>query len=292
MATKTTNNFPHDSNARNDEKLVRLRMRHGAAGYGVYFMILERLREEATYMSAKDYNMIAFDLRVDAQLIKSVVEDFGLFVFTEDGKYFYSESFLNRMVEKDNAVKKKSLAGKIAMKKRWQNNDKIVISNLSENDNTVITHLSENDNKKENKEKEKKDKKEKNQKKEENKEIKENKEKFSTTMNFINARDAREKEFRQKVDELKGESGWIDQLQVVFSLPRDKLVEQIDAFYSHCITQGEEDKHYTLSDLKRHFTNWLRIILNTDETNKQKRKNRRRADVYSTDEKKDYGSTF
>ena len=56
-------------------------------------MILERLREEPEYMSVKDYNMIAFDLREDASLIKSVIEDFGLFVFTEDGKYFYSESF-------------------------------------------------------------------------------------------------------------------------------------------------------------------------------------------------------
>ena len=85
MATrqiKSTNYFSHDSNARNDEKLVRLRMKQGAAGYGVYFMILERLREEADYMSAKDYNMIAFDLRVDAAIVKSVVEDFGLFTFT------------------------------------------------------------------------------------------------------------------------------------------------------------------------------------------------------------------
>ena len=91
-----TSYFPHDSNARNSDKLIRLRMRHKASGYGVFFMILERLREEPEYMSVKDYNMIAFDLREDASLIKSVIEDFGLFVFTEDGKYFYSESFKKR----------------------------------------------------------------------------------------------------------------------------------------------------------------------------------------------------
>ena len=34
------NYFSHDSNARNDEKVIRLRMKHGAAGYGVYFMLL------------------------------------------------------------------------------------------------------------------------------------------------------------------------------------------------------------------------------------------------------------
>ena len=118
--TKSTNYFSHDSNARNDEKLVRLRMKQGAAGYGVYFMILERLREEADYMSAKDYNMIAFDLRVDAAIVKSVVEDFGLFTFTDDGKCFYSESFTRRMDIKDTLHRRHSEGGKIGMKNRWK----------------------------------------------------------------------------------------------------------------------------------------------------------------------------
>lgn len=116
MARKDVNSyFSHDSNARNDDKLIRLRMKHGAAGYGVYFMILERLREETDYVSVKDYNIIAFDFRVDASLVKSVVEDFGLFVFTEDGKGFYSESFLRRMEIKD-IVKNKC---KDAAAARW-----------------------------------------------------------------------------------------------------------------------------------------------------------------------------
>lgn len=122
MATrqlKTTNYFSHDSNARNDDKLVRLRMKQGAAGYGVYFMILERLREEADYMSIKDYNMIAFDLRVDAAIVKSVVEDFGLFTFTENGKCFYSESFTRRMDIKDALHRQRSESGKKGNEKRW-----------------------------------------------------------------------------------------------------------------------------------------------------------------------------
>lgn len=116
---KTTNYFSHDSNARNDEKLVRLRMKIGPAGYGVYFMLLERLREEKNYMSVKDYNMIAFDLRVDAALVKTVVEDFGLFAFTDDGKCFYSESFARRMDMMDTIRQRRSRAGKKAMQKRW-----------------------------------------------------------------------------------------------------------------------------------------------------------------------------
>ena len=158
--------FPHDSNARNSDKLIRLRMRHKAAGYGVYFMILERLREEPDYMSVKDYNMIAFDLREDASLIKSVVEDFGLFVFTEDGKYFYSESLKRRMGIKDGEKARRSEAGKKGMARRWEAGRKLpengrpdseavagppegdngVITMLSDSDNNVITELPDNDN--------------------------------------------------------------------------------------------------------------------------------------------------
>lgn len=140
--------FSHDSNARNSEKLIRLRMRHKAAGYGVFFMILERLREEPNYMSVKDYNVIAFDLREDASLIKSVVEDFGLFVFTEDGKYFYSESFSRRMGIKDDEKAKRSEAGKKGMARRWENAKKSTENPVENQDvnNSVITELSDNDN--------------------------------------------------------------------------------------------------------------------------------------------------
>lgn len=118
---KATNYFSHDSNARNDEKLLNLRMHKGAAGYGVYFMLLERLREDANYMSVRDYNILAFDLRVDAALVKSVVEDFGLFVFTEGGKYFYSDSFNRRMGAKDAVGKVRSEAASKAAQTRWKN---------------------------------------------------------------------------------------------------------------------------------------------------------------------------
>lgn len=114
-----SNFFSHNFNARNDNKVLNLRMALGAEGYGIFFMLLERLGEEAEYMSVKDYNAIAFDLRVDTSKIKKVVEDFGLFVFTEDGEYFYSESFNARMAIKDNVSKKKSIAGKKGADKRW-----------------------------------------------------------------------------------------------------------------------------------------------------------------------------
>lgn len=111
------NYFSHDSNARNDEKLIRLRIRHKAAGYGVYFMLLEILREKKDFLCPRDYNVIAYELREDAGLIKSVVEDFGLFVFTnrEDGEYFYSESLMRRMEKVDGV----SAVRRAAANRRW-----------------------------------------------------------------------------------------------------------------------------------------------------------------------------
>jgi len=129
-----TSYFSHDSNARNDSKIIKLRMRYGMEGYGTYFMILERLREETDYTSVADYNAIAYDLRVNTSLVKAVVEDFGLFSFTQDGKCFYSESFNARMGIKDKVRKARSEAGKRGNEKRWgaAANDSKPIANATE----------------------------------------------------------------------------------------------------------------------------------------------------------------
>ena len=119
-------------------------------------MILERMRDANNYMCAKDYNLIAFDLREDAALIKSVVEDFGLFVFTEDGKYFYSESFLKRMGMKDDVSRKRSEAGKKGSARRWNNKgeekqtDGKAIANLKQTDGKAIARKKESKERKEN----------------------------------------------------------------------------------------------------------------------------------------------
>ena len=125
--------FSHDSNARNDVKILNLRSKLGAEGYGIYFMILERLREAPDYMSVKDYNALAFDLRVDSAKIKSVVENFGLFAFTEDGECFYSESFRRRMNLKDKKKEDISEARRQAAKARWEKEEKKEKSNPNAN---------------------------------------------------------------------------------------------------------------------------------------------------------------
>lgn len=134
--------FSHDSNARNDEKILAVRMKLGVEGYGIYFMLLERLLESDQYILIKDYNVIAFDLRVGSDKIKSVIEDFGLFAFTEDGKRFYSEGLINRMKPLENLRKQRSEAGKRSAEKRKTNGRSTVVEEKSNETQFLLTEIS------------------------------------------------------------------------------------------------------------------------------------------------------
>ncbi|MFK8281663.1 Lin1244/Lin1753 domain-containing protein [Capnocytophaga cynodegmi] len=133
--------FSHDGNARNDEKLLSVRVNMGAEGYGIYFMIIEKLLESGEYTLIKDYNVIAFDLRVGSDKIKAVVENFGLFQFTEDGKRFYSESLLRRMKPLDNLRKQRSEAGKKSAENRKANDRSTTTSTTVEKENNKTPFL-------------------------------------------------------------------------------------------------------------------------------------------------------
>lgn len=130
--------FSHDGGARNDDKIIAVRMKLKAEGYAVYFMILEKLLESTNYMSVKDYNVLAFDFRVGADVVKSVIEDFGLFEFSECGKYFYSTKFNDRMKPLDKLREQRREAGRKSAEKRSKS------QNPNESSTTVQRPLNEN----------------------------------------------------------------------------------------------------------------------------------------------------
>jgi len=109
--------FSHDADASSDEKCVKLIIRHGNEGYGVFWRVIERLRQSSDYTLGAEYNELAYTLRCNAVLVKSVVEDFGLFSFAKDanGKRFYSESLMRRMQRMDEI----SARRKQAAHSRW-----------------------------------------------------------------------------------------------------------------------------------------------------------------------------
>ena len=112
--------FSHDSDARLSKKMLMLRAKHGPAGYGVYWMLVERLRAEEGYCSEKNYTMLSFDFHADEELIRSVVEDFGLFDLSADGKSFCSHGLNERM----ELAETRSKAGRSGAEARWKGHDK------------------------------------------------------------------------------------------------------------------------------------------------------------------------
>ena len=135
--------FNHDCDARNDEKLIALRIRYGAEGYGVYFMLIEMLQAAPGCTLEKDYKALAFDLRVSARRIKSIVEDFGLFTPTDGGKKFYSERLIRHLNEAEENERKRSEAAQYAASMRWDAENGMRIASQTHADripNTCESH--------------------------------------------------------------------------------------------------------------------------------------------------------
>jgi hypothetical protein len=139
--------FQHDLNSRNDRKLVKLAMRHGMAGVGVYWCIVEMLYEESNLIMRSECERIAFELRVQCDLVESVIADFELFECTENS--FFSPSISRRIEAQINV----SLGAKKAANTRWE---KFKNQSVMQTDaNAMRTH----DNRNANKEKKRKEKK-------------------------------------------------------------------------------------------------------------------------------------
>ena len=107
--------FNHDSSARLDIRVIKLRSKLSYEGYGVFWAILELLFSEENKLCIDDYETIAFGLQCDAKILKQVIEDFDLFIIEDN--YFYSKR-LNSQIEEINNKSKKA---KENANKRWNN---------------------------------------------------------------------------------------------------------------------------------------------------------------------------
>ena len=112
--SKDTFYFSHDYNSRSDEKVKSLLRKQGLTGYGLFWAIIEDLYNNANALRT-DYDGIAYDFRIDVSIVKSVLNDFNLFVF--DGDSFGSLSVQKRLDERDS----KSVKARESAHKRWTN---------------------------------------------------------------------------------------------------------------------------------------------------------------------------
>ena len=110
---KDTFYFPHDYGSRNDPRLVKVLMKLGHTGKGVYWDLVEMLYEQEGYLQLSECESYAFSLRTEVKIITSLINDIDL--FKKDKDRFWSESILRRLEER----KKKTKKAKDLAIKRW-----------------------------------------------------------------------------------------------------------------------------------------------------------------------------
>ena len=101
------NYFSHDSNARDDEKILAMRIDLGWEAYGLYWALIEMLRDASDYMLKANFKVLAFSLHTTPDLIQQIICNYGLFSFSEDQQSFFSSSLTKRMEEKEVLSKKR-----------------------------------------------------------------------------------------------------------------------------------------------------------------------------------------
>jgi hypothetical protein len=211
--------FSHDSNAKDDPKILQLRMDMGWEGYGIFWAIIEMLRNESDFRMRTHYKGIAFALQTHEDCIRKIINDYDLFCTDED--FFWSESLLKRMELKEERSEK----ARESAKKRW---------NKDIDANAMRTHSERNANAMQLKESKVK-------------EIKENEIKESK----VN-QDSHNEIFRQ----LWNNKIWLEGLAMNWKADLKEVQDHLNTFRQECILKADFKESEKLA--KEHFFNWVK----------------------------------
>jgi len=240
--------FQHDCNAREDPKIVRLRIKHGSAGYGVYFMLLEYLFGQPDLMCEKIYDTIGYTLHESSELVRSVVEDFGLFQFSDDGRLFYSDSFTRRLTTMVSKADTRSKAAQKAAQSRWAvattipepKTDANAMRTHTETDaNALQTHTKTMP-------------------------IREDKKRITAVNANAQAR-ACVRTCEDMAGELQADDSFWENAAMRFHRTEEELKTKVQPFVLE--TECRSKRHDSYEDYRRHFFDWLRIQIEKEERN-------------------------
>jgi hypothetical protein len=112
--------FPHFCNARHDRKIKRVTKELGVEGYGIYFMVLEVLREQTDFKyPLSEIDLLAYEFGTSEQKVRVVICNYGLFEVDENNNFFslklveFMQPYLKMKAQRVNA-------GKASAEKRKQ----------------------------------------------------------------------------------------------------------------------------------------------------------------------------
>jgi len=107
--------FPHDANAHGDKALIRLRRKFGYASDGMFWLLIELLRNE----NENDYELplysiddLIYEHRLDNEIIKAMFEGGENSLLKKNDTMFWSDSLKRRMRPLDEKRRRLSEAGK------------------------------------------------------------------------------------------------------------------------------------------------------------------------------------
>ena len=97
------------------------------------------------------------------------------------------------------------------------------------------------------------------------------------------------------IEELKQSEIWLEQMQMRFRMNADEIKDKLDMFALDCRCRGTE--HRNLNETRRHFNDWLRIQIesqnrNSNEATKRKPENKRRGSDVTASKAEDYDGAF
>ena len=111
----------------------------------------------------------------------------------------------------------------------------------------------------------------------------------------VNTARAHEDKNHEFVEELKQSEIWLEQMQMRFRMNADEIKDKLDMFALDCRCRGTE--HKNLNDTRRHFNDWLRIQIesqnrNSNEATRRKPENKRRGTDVTASKAEDYDGAF
>ena len=225
--------FPHEHYARNDPKLQELLMSQGVAGIGVYWCIVEMLYEQGGYMPLKSLKSISFALHVDSKDINDIVMNYDLFSHDEDR--FWSNVVIRHITE----MQAVSQRNRKAANKRWNSNADAMQVHSKCNADAMQVQCYKNKNK--------------------NKNVVYNNNNSAVVV------------AAGLIDELKSDETWKETMMMRHHLTNEILLRYIDDFALDLQCRGTEAEHTTLTDIKNHINNWIRIQQENERKKEQQR---------------------
>lgn len=135
--TKDAYYFSHDSNAKDDPKCVLLIEQIGLEGYGIFWVLVETLRDQPDYKYPfRLVPAIARKYNTTVEKVISVIKNYELF-HTDEDNFFFSKSLIKRMqIYEFNKLERVTKAKKAALK-RWD--AQAMLKQCSSNANAMLS---------------------------------------------------------------------------------------------------------------------------------------------------------